>query len=244
MTKIGFYKNVYGRALSDLKNKNVIKFSLMYNIIAGLIMCFKYSAERADFNKKWGLPNDITKFVITNLLDFVMIILLMSFVYMLLNKKFKVKRFLSFFHIKHIGYNIPFLLLFVLLYNISNDCFNLFKNQENKIPGFIFAFLVIIILEVRELSLCFRAVYVHDNFIAIVKKSFNYFIHNLDKMAVLCFGGSFIAVLLTFAVYSLVRYVPMSSSVEYIFKSMNYGVNIFYLPFVYFSIYYYITDVS
>lgn len=225
-------KKAFGAALSDIrKNPRILGCSAVYCIFLMLLAFLRYAALDSIYSLDASSLTCKLLYQFASFITYIFEVLLLSaFVYMITKKKFKFKRFFSFFHKKNLRYDIAFIAAAALPIAVINALFKYAANNEYIFAGYIAAFIFFILDLLKDIIICQKAKCPSGTFKEIFSQSVAFIRHNIGKIIIfelcllpiiLIIGG------LSMRITDQIPYPDLSAAAE----SVYCGFKVFYLPF-------------
>lgn len=225
-------KKAFTSALSDIKNNpKILGCSAVYCVFLMLLAFLRFHILENIYSID---ASSITCKLLYQLASFITyifeILLLSAFVYMITIKKFKFKRFFSFFHKKNLKYDIPLIAAVALPIAVINALFKYAANNGFIFAGYIAAFVFFILDLIKDLVICSKAKCPSGTFKEIYIQAVAFIRHNIGKIIIfeLCLLPIILIIgSLSAMITSHISYPDLEVAAE----SVNCGLKVFYLPF-------------
>lgn len=225
-------KKAFTSALSDIKNNpKILGCSAVYCIFLMLLAFLRFHILESIYSIDASSLMCKLLYQLASFITYIFEILLLSaFVYMITKKKFKFKRFFSFFHKKNLQYDIPFIAAVALPIAVINALFKYAANNGFIFAGYVAAFIFFILDLIKDAVICSKAKCPFGGFKEIYTQSVASIRHNIGKIIIfeLCLIPIILIINgLSMGISDQIPYPDLEVAAE----SVYCGLKVFYPPF-------------
>lgn len=224
------------------KNPKIILYTIWFIIFMSIVTTIHYVLE-IKLNIDGDLRISMLKSVFNLLFRMIEFPLITAYTYIIIRKKFKLKRFLAFLHYKHFKFYLPVILFFYIPQEVLGVVLALARKSDITILIIVSIILILFFKIICANIAVFKVKFYKEEFISIAKKVFVFYKNNIYKA--IAFITSFVpwGILQAYLIYLFYKKIIVPD--VYIYELLpvcSYGLGVILFPYYILSTYFFINE--